>query len=65
MTTSNRTNEELLNKASEIENLIMFLGSLVKYDRKPEPELLASIDKRVSELTSVIRNSQAFCEQLD
>jgi len=62
---NNRTNDELLANASRIENLLGFLGSMVKSNRAPEPELLAHLDSAVGELTFIIRNSQAYYEQVD
>ena len=64
MTETNLSNQELLNHASEIENVLWAMNLIIKSDKDFSPEFLANLDKQVAKLTKVIRNSQAFEEFL-
>ena len=61
MTTNN---QELLEHASEIENVLWAMNLIIKSDKEFSPEFLANLDKQVAKLRGVIRNSQAFQEVL-
>jgi hypothetical protein len=63
MTENIRNNEQLLDHAGEIENVLWAMNLIIKSDKEFGAEFLANLDKQVAKLTKVIRNSQAFYEQ--
>lgn len=63
MTGNSRNNEQLLDHASEIENVLWAMNLIIKSDKEFGAEFLANLDKQVAKLTKVIRSSQAFYEQ--
>ena len=63
MTSSNLNNEQLLDHAGEIENVLWAMNLIIKSDKEFGKEFLANLDKQVVKLIKVIRNSQAFYEQ--
>lgn len=63
MTENNLNNQELLEHAGEIENVLWAMNLIIKSDKEFGAEFLANLDKQVKKLTKVIRNSQAFYEQ--
>ncbi len=60
---NNDNNDELLEHASYLDNMLSVLSALLVSGQRPAPETIALMDARVKELTAVIRRSRAFRDQ--